>query len=103
MFDNPILFALLIGTISSLVYFFLNKEKDKKDKNPNKNTKYLVVFAILFIVSLIGKICYNGKILNNIDDKVNNMLGGSSLSMNDTDISNIDNVIPSTSVESPPF
>tara|TARA_B100000902_G_C27231973_1_gene875335 strand:- start:821 stop:1129 length:309 start_codon:yes stop_codon:yes gene_type:complete len=102
MFDNPILFALLIGTISSLVYFFLNKEKDKQDKNPNKNTKYLVIFAILFIISLIGKICYNGKILDNIDDRVNNMLGGSSLSVNDTDISNVDNVIPPTS-ESPPF
>ena len=52
MFDNPILFALLIGVIASLLYFFVNKEKDKKDKNPNKNTKYLVVFGIVFIVEM---------------------------------------------------
>ena len=38
MFDNPILFALLIGVIASLLYFFVNKDKDKVDKNPNKNT-----------------------------------------------------------------
>ena len=52
MFDNPILFALLIGAISSLLFFFVNKDRDKRDKNPNKNTKYLVVIGIVFVICL---------------------------------------------------
>ena len=108
MFDNPILFALLIGVISALAFFFVNKEKDKKDKNPNKNTKYIVVFGIVFIICLIGKICYGSKILDNIDERVDKMLGGSSLSVNN-DTSNglsnpIDNIVKSsTGGETPPF
>jgi hypothetical protein len=108
MFDNPILFALLIGVIASLLYFFVNKDKDKVDKNPNKNTKYLVVFGIVFVVSLIGKICYGSKILDNIDERVDKMLGGSSLSVSN-DMSNsvsdsIDSIVKSsTGGETPPF
>ena len=58
MFENPILFGLLTGLIVTLVFFFYNKESDKKNMDPGKNTKYLVVFGIVFIVGLIGKILY---------------------------------------------
>ena len=77
MFDNPILFALLIGVIASLLYFFVNKDKDKKDKNPNKNTKYLVVFGIVFVVSLIGKIVYSGNTLEKLEERVEKVISGS--------------------------
>ena len=72
MFDNPILFALLISIIVTLVFFFINKDKDKKDPDPTKNTKYLVVFGIIFIITLIGKICYgcNTCHVSNIEDKI---------------------------------
>ena len=76
MFDNPILFALLIGVIASLLYFFVNKDKDKKDKNPNKNTKYLVVFGIVFVVSLIGKIVYSGNTLEKLEERVEKVISG---------------------------
>jgi multisubunit Na+/H+ antiporter MnhB subunit len=76
MFDNPILFALLIGAISSLLFFFVNKNKDKRDKNPNKNTKYLVVFGIVFVICLIGKIVYSGNTLEKIEEHVEKVIGG---------------------------
>ena len=76
MFDNPILFALLIGVITSLLYFFINKDKDKMDKNPNKNTKYLVVFGIVFVVSLIGKIVYSGNTLEKLEERVEKVISG---------------------------
>ena len=74
MFDNPILFALLIGVIASLLYFFVNKDQDKVDKNPNKNTKYLVVFGIVFVVSLIGKIVYSGNTLEKLEERVEKVI-----------------------------
>ena len=55
----------------------MNKENDKKDRDPGKNTKYLVVFGIVFIVGLIGKICYGCNALDNIEEKVEKILGGS--------------------------
>jgi hypothetical protein len=76
MFDNSILFALLIGVIASLLYFFVNKDKDKMDKNPNKNTKYLVVFGIVFVVSLIGKIVYSGNTLEKLEERVEKVISG---------------------------
>ena len=76
MFDNPILFALLIGAISSLLFFFVNKDRDKRDKNPNKNTKYLVVFGIVFVICLIGKIVYSGNTLEKIEEHVEKVIGG---------------------------
>ena len=99
MFDNPILFASVISLIVTLVFFFVNKEKDKKDKDPGKNTKYIVVFGIVFIIGLIGKICYNGS-LDEIEDKVEKILrGGSSDIVSEIETS----AIPSTSGETPPF
>jgi len=71
MFDSPILFGLLISLIATIVFFFINKEQDKKDKDPSKNTKYLVMFGIIFILTLIGKIYYNGD-LNNIEENILN-------------------------------
>ena len=76
MFDSPILFALLIGVISALLYFFVNKERDKKDKNSNKNTKYLVVFGVVFVISLIGKIIYSDKALEKVEEHVEKVIGG---------------------------
>jgi hypothetical protein len=120
MFENPILFGLLTGLIVTLVFFFVNKEKDKKDKDPGKNTKYLVVFGIVFIVGLIGKICYSSNALDNIEEKVDkilggNLSGGSNIVSNsisnginngiNNGISNIEtSAMPSTSSgETPPF
>ena len=71
MFDSPILFGLLISLIATIVFFFINKEKDIKNKDPSKNTKYLVVFGVIFILTLIGKIYYNGD-LNNIEENILN-------------------------------
>ena len=105
MFDNPILFALLIGVIASLLYFFVNKDRDKKDKNPNKNTKYLVVFGIVFVVSLIGKIVYSGNTLEKLEERVEKVISGgmdlpSSISSSDS----FDKVGGgSQSGETPPF
>mgnify|MGYP001396879299 CR=1 FL=1 len=101
MFDNPILFASVTGLIVTLVYFFVNKERDKKDRDPGKNTKYIVVFGIVFIIGLIGKICYNGS-LDEIEDRVEKILKGGS-SSNDI-VSEIEtSAMPSTSGETPPF
>jgi hypothetical protein len=88
MFENPILFGLLTGLIVTLVFFFVNKEKDKKNKDPGKNTKYLVVFGIVFIVGLIGKICYGSKALDNIEEKVDKILGGSNFNGGSNSVSN---------------
>ena len=65
MFDNPIIFSLLISSIIALGFYIFNREKDKQNFDPNKNMKYVLVFGIVFIVCLLGKICFN-----NIPDKV---------------------------------
>ena len=62
MFENPIMFSMLVSIIITLGYFFMNKEKDKKDPRPEKNMKYMILFGVMFIISLIGKICYSGSI-----------------------------------------
>lgn len=100
MFDNPILFALLIGVIASLLYFFVNKDKDKKDKNPNKNTKYLVVFGIVFVVSLIGKIVYSGNTLEKLEERVEKVISGGMDLPSNVSNESFDKV---SSGETPPF
>ena len=100
MFDNPILFALLIGVIASLLYFFVNKDKDKKDKNPNKNTKYLVVFGIVFVVSLIGKIVYSGNTLEKLEERVEKVISGAMDLPSSVSSESFDKV---SSGETPPF
>ena len=95
MFENPVLFASVISLIVTLVFFFVNKEKDKKDRDPGKNTKYLVVFGIVFIIGLIGKICYNGS-LDDIEDKVEKILSGGSTN-------NVETNTNPTSTDTPPF
>tara|TARA_B110000211_G_scaffold41862_1_gene43505 strand:- start:3059 stop:3400 length:342 start_codon:yes stop_codon:yes gene_type:complete len=113
MFENPILFGLLTGLIVTLVFFFVNKDRDKKNQDPGKNTKYLVVFGIVFIVGLIGKICYSSNTLDNIEEKVDKILGGSNFIGGSNSVSNsvsngISNIetsaMPSASSgETPPF
>ena len=103
MFDNPILFSSLVSIIITLIYFFINKDRDKKDKDPNKNTKYLVVFGIVFIVSLIGKICYGSKVLDNIEERVDKMLGGGLSNMNEANNLETTAMPNTTSGETPPF
>jgi len=113
MFENPILFGLLTGLIVTLVFFFVNKDSDKKNQDPGKNTKYLVVFGIVFIIGLIGKICYSSNTLDNIEEKVDKILGGSNFIGGSNSVSNgvsnsISNIetsaMPSTSSgETPPF
>ena len=107
MFENPILFGLLTGLIVTLVFFFYNKESDKKNMDPGKNTKYLVVFGIVFIVGLIGKILYSNNTLDIIEEKVDKILGGSNF--NDSNFNglnssrNIETSEMPSSGENPPF
>ena len=88
MFENPILFGLLTGLIITLVFFFVNKDRDKKNQDPGKNTKYLVVFGIVFIIGLIGKICYSSNTLDNIEERVDKILGGSNFIGGSNSVSN---------------
>jgi len=60
MFENPITFALLVSSVVSLAYYLFNREKDKKSRDSNPNMKYVLVFGIVFILGLIGRILYNG-------------------------------------------
>ena len=111
MFENPIMFSMLISVLITLGYFFMNKEKDKKDPRPEKNMKYMILFGIMFIISLIGKICYSGSIdiIEETIEKVvsANKSGGTSSNIN-TDINTnievsagISNNVSST--DAPPF
>ena len=61
MFENPITFALLASSVVSLAFYLFNREKDKKSKDSNPNMKYVLIFGIVFILGLIGKILFNGK------------------------------------------
>ena len=53
-------FALLVSSVISLGYYMFNREKDRQNRNPNPNMKYVLTFGIVFIVSLLGKILYGG-------------------------------------------
>ena len=68
MFDEPIVFALLISSLISLGYYIANRGNDKKNKEDNPNMKYVLTFGIVFIVSLIGKILYGNR--STIEDSV---------------------------------
>jgi len=87
MFENPIMFSMLVSVIITLGYFFMNKEKDKKDPRPEKNMKYMILFGAMFIVSLIGKICYTGNfnIIEGTIEKVVSNGEGSSNAITDID------------------
>ena len=61
MFENPITFALLVSSVVSLAFYLFNREKDKKNTYSNPNMKYVLVFGIVFILGLIGKILFNDK------------------------------------------
>ena len=78
MFDNPIIFSLLISSIIALGFYIYNRENDKKDYDLNKNMKYVLVFGIVFIICLIGKICFNDT-LNKVEETVEKVVsvGGS--------------------------
>ena len=110
MFENPIMFSMLISVLITLGYFFMNKEKDKKDPRPEKNMKYMILFGIIFIISLIGKICYSGSIdiiEGTIEKVINNKTGGgisNKIPEIDTNIevsAGISNNVSST--DTPPF
>ena len=60
MFENPITFALLVSSVVSLAFYLFNREKDKKSRDSNPNMKYVLVFGIVFILGLIGRILFNG-------------------------------------------
>ena len=60
MFENPITFALLASSVVSLAFYLFNREKDKKNRDSNPNMKYVLVFGIVFILGLIGRILFNG-------------------------------------------
>ena len=75
MFDNPITFSLLIASLLSLGYFLVNRTKEQNNPDPNKNMKYVLVFGIVFIVCLIGKMCFSGK-LSSIEKTITESVGG---------------------------
>ena len=75
MFDNPITFSLLIASLLSLGYFLVNRTKEQHNPDPNKNMKYVLVFGIVFIVCLIGKMCFSGK-LSSIEKTITDSVGG---------------------------
>jgi len=91
MFDNPILFSLLISSIVALGYYMFNRENDKKNYDLNKNMKYILVFGIVFIICLIGKIYYSNTIEKTVEKVVS--IGGEaevlSIPNNNTDISDV--------------
>ena len=60
MFENPITFALLVSSVVCLAFYLFNREKDKKSRDSNPNMKYVLVFGIVFILGLIGRILFNG-------------------------------------------
>jgi len=64
MFDEPIVFALLISSIVSLGYYMFNRENDKKNRDENPNMKYVLTFGLVYIISLLGKILYGANNLN---------------------------------------
>ena len=83
MFENPITFALLVSSVVSLAYYLFNREKDKKSRDSNPNMKYVLVFGIVFILGLIGKILFNGSsqsvessVAEVVDDIVKEVDGG---------------------------
>ena len=83
MFENPITFALLVSSVISLAFYLFNREKDKKSRDSNPNMKYVLVFGIVFILGLIGKILFNGSsqsvessVAEVVDDIVKEVDGG---------------------------
>ena len=71
MFENPITFALLLSSVVSLAYYLFNRERDKKNLEVNPNMKYVLVFGIIFIISLIGKIMYKDNFKDDqVQDKI---------------------------------
>jgi len=70
MFDEPMVFALLISSLISLGYYMFNREKDRQNRNHNPNMKYVLTFGIVFIVSLLGKILYNGRDISKVEEVV---------------------------------
>ena len=83
MFENPITFALLTSSVVTLAFYLFNREKDKKNRDSNPNMKYVLVFGIVFILGLIGRILYNGSsqsvesiVEEAVDDIVKEVDGG---------------------------
>jgi len=74
MFDEPIVFALLISSIVSLGYYLFYKDKDKKSRDLNPNMKYVLTFGIVFIVSLLGKILYSGRTISKVEEVVERVI-----------------------------
>ena len=74
MFENPILFAMLVSSVVALAYYLFNRERDKKNKIDNPNMKYVLVFGIVFIVSLIGNIMYKDNVGGGIQDTIKETL-----------------------------
>ena len=90
MFDNPIIFSLLISSIIALGFYIFNREKDKQNFDPNKNMKYVLVFGIVFIVCLLGKICFNDipdKVVETVDKVVS--VGGEPEISNPVEMSDV--------------
>ena len=90
MFSNPITFSLLIASLISLGFFLFNRTKDKENTDPNKNMKYVLIFGIVFIFCLIGKMCYSDNIIN-VEKKITESIGGGE------EIWNVPEIVPEVS------
>ena len=92
MFDNPVIFSLLISSIVALGFYIFNREKDKKNFDPNKNMKYVLVFGIVFIICLIGKMCFNDT-LEKVEEAVEKVVSiGGEVKVEAADIADISDV-----------
>ena len=91
MFENPIIFALIISLSISICFYLFNREKDKKTNDFNPNMKYIIVFGIVFIIGLIGKILYSGSntvdIETEIKEAATNIVKDISLDGGEVDVS----------------
>jgi len=87
MFENPIIFSIFMGLIVSIGYIIYYKNKENKEKKKNS----IILFSVVFILSLIINICFN----SNNDKPVK---GGYTLPKSD-----INNNSPTSNRDIPPF
>lgn len=67
MFENPIIFSIFIGIITTVGYILLYDSKlDPKDKKKN----YIILFSSVFIISLFINVCFF------CNEKPSNSVGG---------------------------
>jgi hypothetical protein len=90
MFENPVIFSLIMGLIVSIGYLIYYKNKENKEKKKNS----VILFSIVFVLSLIINICF----VCNDDDVSLKKVGGFKKILNENN-----NISPSRTRDIPPF